>query len=84
VVSFQQYVELPVTGIVNAKTWDEIYDLYSGIENRTLRDMETFPPSSLSNSPKRQRYARSSTMTQFPGRDLKMGQQDPVRQEVVR
>lgn len=84
VVSFQQYVELPVTGIVNAKTWDEIYDLYSGIENRTLRDMETFPPSSLSNSPQRQRYARSSTMTQFPGRDLKMGQQDPVRQEVVR
>ena len=84
VTSFQQYVELPVTGIVNAKTWDEIYDLYSGIENRTLRNQETFPPASLSNSPQRQRYARSSTMTQFPGRDLKMGQQDTVRQEVVR
>ena len=84
VTSFQQYVELPVTGIVNAKTWDEIYDLYSGIENRTLRNQETFPPASLSNSPQRQRYARSSTMTQFPGRDLKMGQQDTVRQEVIR
>lgn len=84
VVAFQQYVELPVTGIVNARTWDEIYDLYSGIENRTLRNQETFPPAALSNSPQRQRYARSSTMTQFPGRDLSIGNQDPVRQEVVR
>ena len=84
VIAFQQYVELPVTGIVNARTWDEIYDLYSGIENRTLRNQETFPPAALSNSPQRQRYARSSTMTQFPGRDLSIGNQDPVRQEVVR
>lgn len=84
VVAFQQYVELPATGIVNATTWNEIYDLYSGTENLTLRNQETFPPSALSNSPQRQRYARSSTMTQFPGRDLRMGQQDTVRQEVVR
>jgi peptidoglycan hydrolase-like protein with peptidoglycan-binding domain len=84
VLAFQQYVELPETGIVNATTWNEIYDLYSGIENRTLRNQETFPPAALSNSPQRQRYARSSTLTQFPGRDLRMGHQDTVRQEVVR
>lgn len=84
VLAAQRYFGLPQSGIVNAKTWDEIYDQYSGIENRTLRSSETFPPAALSNSPQRQRYARSTTLTQFPGRDLRMGQQDTVRQEVVR
>ena len=84
VLAAQRYFGLPQTGIVNANTWDEIYDQYSGIENRTLRSAETFPPAALSNSPQRQRYARSTTMTQFPGRDLRMGNQDAVRQEVVR
>ncbi|MBQ7329514.1 MAG: peptidoglycan-binding protein [Oscillospiraceae bacterium] len=32
----------------------------------------------------RSNYARSTTMTQFPGRDLSIGGQDSVRQEVVR
>ncbi len=84
VLAAQRYFGLPQTGIVNAKTWDEIYDQYSGIENTTLRNQETFPPAALSNSPQRQRYARSTTMTQFPGRDLSLGNQDSVRQEVVR
>lgn len=84
VLAAQQYFGLPATGIVNAKTWDEIYDQYAGIENTTLRSQETFPPAALSNSPQRQRYARSTTMTQYPGRDLRIGNQDYVRQEVVR
>lgn len=84
VLAAQRYFGLPQTGIVNAATWDEIYDQYSGIENRTLRSQETFPPAALSNSPQRQRYARSATMTQFPGRDLRTGNQDAIRQEVVR
>ena len=84
VTSAQAYFGLPVTGVVNATTWDEIYDQYSGIENTTLRSSETFPPAALRNSPPRQRYARSSTMQQFPGRDLSLGNQDSVRQEVVR
>lgn len=84
VVAAQQYFGLPVTGIVNAATWNEIYDQYSGIENSTLRSLETFPPANLSNSPQRQRYSRSTTMTQFPGRDLSLADQDSVRQEVVR
>lgn len=29
-------------------------------------------------------YSKTTTMTQFPGQDLAMGAQDPVRQEVVR
>lgn len=84
VLAAQRYFGLPQTGIVNASTWEEIYDQYSGIENRSLRNSETFPQANLTNSPQRQRFARSSTMTQFPGRDLRMGNQDPIRQEVVR
>lgn len=84
VLAAQRYFGLPETGIVNQATWDNIYDQFSGIESISLRNLETFPPTALSNSPARQRYARSTTMTQFPGRNLSMGNQDPVRQEVVR
>lgn len=43
-------------------------------------------PSTLSagQSSTRNRYSQTTTMTQFPGRDLQLGNQDPVRQEVVR
>ena len=37
-----------------------------------------------SQQPSRANYSRTTTLTQFPGRDLSMGGQDPVRQEVVR
>jgi peptidoglycan hydrolase-like protein with peptidoglycan-binding domain len=84
VLAAQRYFGLPETGIVNAATWEEIYDQYSGIENISLRDPEVFPQSSLTNSNRRQHYSRFSTMTQFPGRDLSTGTQDPVRQEVIR
>ena len=42
------------------------------------RSGQSGPSSSVPN------YARTSTMTQFPGRTLSMGTQDVVRQEVVR
>lgn len=35
-------------------------------------------------STERNNYARSTTMTQFPGRDLSTGTQDPIQKEVVR
>ena len=84
VLAAQRYFGLPETGVVNETTWDEIYDQFSGIENTSLRDREVFPDPALTNSPARQHYARSSTTTQFPGKDLSAGQQDPVRQEVIR
>lgn len=84
VLAAQRFFGLPETGIVDETTWDNIYDQFSGIENTSLRNQETFPPTALTNSPARQRYARSSTMTQFPGRNLSAGNQDAVRQEVVR
>lgn len=101
VLAAQRRFQLPETGSVDASTWDEIYDQYSGIENTSLRDAEIFPaqnaqgtrsngrPSGNLNSNSmtqgtRTNYARSTTITQFPGRDLSIGGQDPVRQEVVR
>ena len=84
VLAAQRYFGLPETGIVDEATWDNIYDQFSGIENTSLRNQETFPPAALANSPARQRYSRSTTMTQFPGRNLSAGNQDAVRQEVIR
>jgi peptidoglycan hydrolase-like protein with peptidoglycan-binding domain len=86
VIAAQRRFGLPQTGIVDFDTWDEIYDQFSGIENRTLRSEETFPytRATQTQTPPRSRYAATSTMTQFPGRDLQAGNQDPVKQEVVR
>ena len=86
VIAAQRRFGLPQTGIVDFQTWDEIYDQFSGIENTTLRGEENFPYTQAvqGQTPTRNRYARTSTMTQFPGSDLRVGNQDPVRQEVVR
>ena len=86
VIAAQRRFGLPQTGIVDFDTWDEIYDQFSGIENITLRSEETFPftEAAQGQTLPRNRYARTSTVTQFPGNDLRVGNQDSVRQEVVR
>ena len=110
VLAAQRRFVLPETGVVDARTWDEIYDQFSGIENTTLRNRETFPeirPTSSTAQTAVQAgnfrnarstvktaappakagipaYHRTTTITQFPGFDLRMGLQDPVVQEVVR
>lgn len=102
VLAAQRRFRLPETGVVDATTWDEIYDQFAGIENRTLRSGERFPETSKTTAPaairpvgnfrrngspsnlQRTNYSRTTTLTQFPGRDLSMGGQDTVRQEVVR
>ena len=82
----QRRFGLPQTGIVNSKTWDEIYDQFSGIETTSWRDPEKFPYTSaiIGQTAPRARYSRTTTMTQFPGNNLARGNQDPVRQEVIR
>ena len=90
VIAAQRYFGLPQTGTVDAATWDEIYDQFSGIETISLRNGETFPGNQgavqafAQQSPNRTRYARTTTLTQFPGRDLMRGHQDPVSTEVIR
>ena len=98
VLAAQRRFRLPETGTVGTQTWNDIYDQYSGIENTTLRSSETFPiagqntPAARNasnirrNTPSGNRtaYNRTTTLTQFPGEDLTVGSQDPIRQEVVR
>lgn len=100
VLAAQQRFQLPQTGIVNENTWDDIYDQFSGIETTSFRNAETFPSISTQSSSNGTRsaanvrrnpanasaaaYTKSSTMTQFPGRNLSIGTKDPVKQEVVR
>lgn len=100
VLAAQRRFQLPETGVVDAQTWDEIYDQFSGIENASFRNRENFPVSSqnaatsvaASTTARRSNtrqsretpYTRSTTITQFPGRDLSIGSQDPIKQEVVR
>ena len=86
VIAAQRRFGLPQTGVVDAATWDEIYDQFSGIETISFRDNERFPytESLAGQTPPRTRYARTGTRTQFPGTDLRSGSQDPVKQEVIR
>lgn len=86
VIAAQRRFGLPQTGVVNAETWDEIYDQFSGIETTSWRDPENFPYTSaiIGNTAPRARYSRTGTMTQFPGNALRIGDQDPVRQEAPR
>ena len=86
VLAAQRRFGLPQTGIVNAATWDEIYDQFSGIESTSWRNPEDFPYTSavISGTNPRVRYSRTGTITQYPGNSLRAGNQDPVRQEAPR
>ena len=93
VIAAQRRFGLAQTGVVGQLTWDEIYDQFAGIENTAFRNGEKFPfpggvenlASQLETTPQDlPDYSRSSTMTQFPGTDLRVGAQDPVSQEVIR
>lgn len=98
VLAAQRRFRLPETGTVGTQTWNEIYDQYSGIENTSLRSAEIFPAGSQNTAAARQvgnlrrtgqsttptPYHKTTTITQFPGNDLTIGNQDPIKQEVVR
>ncbi len=100
VLAAQRRYRLPETGTVDAATWDEIYAQYSGIETTSLRDPEIFPTLPNTSPPAgaartvgnfnrntanaRNMYAKTTTLTQFPGKDLSIGSQSPVNQEVIR
>lgn len=66
--AFQQANNLPVTGAVNAQTWDALYEAYSAIEN-TVFDLDVLFPS-------RSDYEATTRMQQFPGQDLIPGTAD--------
>ncbi len=86
VIAAQRFFGLPQTGAVDDRTWDEIYDQFAGIENTALRSPERFPEIAVPAFAGRNgsRYSNSTTLTQFPGRDLSAGDSDPISQEVIR
>ena len=43
VISFQRWQGLPQTGEADDRTWDAIFDQYSGIDNRVLQNRAAFP-----------------------------------------
>lgn len=56
----------------------------ASVSAAAIRPVGNFRRNGTQATPPRNNYARTTTMTQFPGRDLSSGSQDPVRQEVVR
>ena len=85
VIAAQGYLGLPRTGAVDEESWDEIYDQFAGIENTALRSEVRFPTVTSGNSKNlNPDHSNTSVMRQFPGQSLRTGDQDPVRQEVVR
>ena len=95
VLAAQRRFGLPETGATDATTWELIYDQFSGIENTSLRNSELFlrqqtqtpavrTAGSFNRPTARNAYSQSTTITQFPGKDLTFGAQDPIRQEVIR
>lgn len=94
VLAAQRRFRLPETGVTDTRTWNAIYDQFSGVETTTLRSGETFPNPNVAvpafsrpgqnGNGNRNRYSGTTTITQFPGRDLAIGNQDPISQEAVR
>lgn len=92
VLAAQRRFRLPETGNVDTATWNAIYDQYSGIESTALRSAESFPAQqstvqqvgNFTRNTKPRAYSKTTTLTQFPGRELSVGSQDAVKQEVVR
>ena len=96
VQAVQRRYGLAETGSVDPTTWERIYNQFAGIENSSLRNAEVFPSADTSAAaravgsfgrsvnPQRNMYSQTSTLTQFPGKDLSFGTQDPIKQEVIR
>lgn len=63
--AFQQAEALPITGAVDARTWDSLYEALSAIET-TVFDLEVLFPDRTD----------ATRMTQYPGQPLVPGQTD--------
>ena len=65
---FQQSAGLPVTGAVDAQTWDTIYDQFATVEQVVFEREVLFPNTET--------YADTTRMQQFPGQTLQPGSSD--------
>ena len=77
--SFQTAQGIPVTGTVDTATWNALYSACEGIDVTVLSDDILFPAElqGLGNDP--DFYSQITRMTQFPGRELRLGDRDVER-----
>ena len=77
--SFQTAQGIPVTGTVDTVTWNALYSAFEGIDVTVLSDDILFPAElqGLGNDP--DFYSQITRMTQFPGRELRLGDRDMER-----
>ena len=66
--AFQQYIGLPVTGSVDAQTWDSIYEQFSSVESTVFNQQVLFPESEV--------FAETTRLQQNPGQTLLPGNSD--------
>lgn len=66
--AFQQYAGLPVTGSVDAQTWDAIYEQFSSVESEIFDQEVLFPENGD--------FSQTTQMEQFPGQTLSPGETD--------
>ena len=78
VLASQRYFGLNQTGVVDADTWDLIYDQYAGIENTALNSRSKLLPEAPSS------FHRTSSIRQFPGEPLRQGTRDPQGKEAAK
>ena len=81
--SFQTQQELPVTGEVDQATWNALFNAYKGIDVSVLSQDILFPAElrGMGNDP--EVFALSTRKTQYPGRELRLGDRDIERSEEV-
>jgi len=80
--TIKQYVGVENTTLRSGETFPG--QMNPAVPTSTVRPVGNFRRNIPAAAPSRANYARTTTLTQFPGRDLSIGGQDPVRQEVVR
>ena len=66
--AFQLYAGLPVTGTVNAQTWDAIYEQFASVEANVFNRQVLFPETET--------FQDTSSLQQFPGQNLTAGSTD--------
>lgn len=66
--AFQLYEGLPVTGTVNAQTWDAIYEQFASVEANVFNRQVLFPETET--------FQDTSSFQQFPGQNLTAGSTD--------
>ncbi len=62
--AFQEYIGLPITGAVDAATWDALYEEFAAVEAEVFDRAVLFPDDP------------TTTLEQFPGQTLSLGDSD--------